>query len=153
MGLEKITKEDLAYTAGIIDGEGTIIIDKFRDKRREYGKYYYTLRIRVAMIDFEVPEWLEEIYGGSTFIKIFKRDFIRKPQAVWSITSRRAVDFLKLIKPYIKIKHKQIDIAIEFEKTCLRHGGNRKYEKLTPEICAQREILSKRIRDANQRRI
>lgn len=135
--------KDLAYAAGIIDGEGCIYIDRFVDKRRPNTRNY-VLRVKVAMTDFEVPYWFEEMFGG--FVSVYKRKDVNcRPAAIWGITNKRAIDFLNLIKPFIKIKQRQIEIAEEFEKTILRDKSKNRQTLL-------REVLFAAMQNMNQRR-
>jgi len=55
-------REDLAYAAGIIDGEGSIIIGK---GKQPVGKgYSYEVLVSVHMMDGYVPKFLSECFGG-----------------------------------------------------------------------------------------
>ena len=104
---------DLAYAAGIIDGEGCIQIIKGR--KSKYGvHYHYTLVIRVAMADPEPILWLKQTFGGGlSYIKSYKTR--EKGMYRWSIGARKAKDFLNFISPYLKAKQGQADIALEFQ--------------------------------------
>jgi len=42
----------------------------------------------------------------------------------WIIVARKARDFLELIRPYLRLKKPQADIAIQFQKA-KRYGGNK----------------------------
>ena len=139
-------KTDLAYAAGIIDGEGCIYIDHWKDLRRP-GTINYLLRIQVAMVDKEVPYWLEGKFGGTTWlVEKSKYDGSnRKNQLVWKISNKQAIDFLSLIKPFIQVKYRQIEIAEEFDKTVLR-------DKSKGRDYTTKERLYNAMHNANQRK-
>jgi len=56
-------KRKLAYTAGIIDGEGCTGILKCKESRNRTG-YSYRLEIVVANTDKRLVNWLKTTYGG-----------------------------------------------------------------------------------------
>jgi len=149
-----LANEELAYAAGIIDGEGCIYIDRFFDKRKKHNNPNYVLRIRVAMTDFEVPEWLEDKFGG--VIYLIKKDNVKhRDQCAWSLNGRNAAEFLKKIETYTKIKLKQIKIGLEFEKLRFDNipkKGRYGFLSIPPEILTLKEALWILMHDANQRR-
>ena len=116
-----MNKTDLAYFAGIIDGEGSIML--YRDKQRRTF-----MRVMVG----NTNEWLINqlcfSFGG---VKNVTRQYhlIWKPCWHWSIHGSKAVEFLKLILPYLKLKRAQAEIAIRFQE---RKSKARKYGKSHP---------------------
>ncbi len=138
---------DLAYAAGIIDGEGCIYIDRYKDKRRNEEKNMnYVLRVKVAMTDLIAPAWLLK-FGGSVRTYNYKTPKF-KPIHIWTINSDKAIDFLSLIFPFIKIKKAQIETAIDFQKTksgyCCRKSSSLN-------VIQFREQLAVKMRQLNQR--
>jgi hypothetical protein len=87
---------DLAYIAGIIDGEGSIGINKIKNYNGT-NTTYYRLLVQVCMVEGCIPQWLCDAFG--------------------------AVSFLKVILPYLKIKKEQAEIAIEFQSQRMKSGG------------------------------
>ncbi len=103
-------KTDLAYLAGLFDGEGCITIGK----RSDGNKHHY-LRASVEMANEYVPNLLKFHFGGS----VHKRDFRNRGwqiQWAWSIHTKGAGFFLKSILPYLKIKRNEAELALEFLK-------------------------------------
>lgn len=99
---------DLAYTAGIVDGEGCISINfKKNDNRCQ-------LMLKVAMHDPDVPNWLSETFGGKVYSgwqnsKLAKNSY----NYIWSKYGKSAQDLLISLLPYIKEKRPHILIAVE----------------------------------------
>ena len=60
--------EKLAYLAGIIDGEGTIVIAKGKIRKGRIN-HPYSLRLVVMNTDIRLIEWLKENFGGSIHTK------------------------------------------------------------------------------------
>lgn len=107
-------KADLAYVAGIIDGEGTICIHQ--DKAKS-GKVYLQLRVDVTNTNEWLIQWLKFALGGHTDVsrraKIGKN---WKPSWRWSVSANQASAFLKLIYPYLRLKKPQAELAIKFQE-------------------------------------
>lgn len=108
-------KVDLAYAAGIIDGEGCISIIKNKDPRCRRG-FSYRMNVQVGMGYKEIPEWLYKSFGGR--LNIVKREYAtyRREISMWGLSAQEALRFLYLISPYLKEKSEQAKIAIEFQK-------------------------------------
>ena len=60
----QVKSEDLAYIAGIIDGEGYIGITK-RIRRGKYREY--TVRISIGQTDGATLDWIKDNFGGGVF--------------------------------------------------------------------------------------
>ncbi len=117
-------KTDLAYTAGIIDGEGCIHIRRQWDKRYK-GCYKYTLTVSVASTDEWLPRWLQFAWGGCVVLN--DRSIANpkwKPAYQWQLASGKALVFLTAILPYLRLKKPQAEIGIGFQKR-QRVGGRR----------------------------
>ena len=113
---------DLAYCAGLIDGEGCITFSKDGDSN-------YRLRIKITSTDYSVLEWLQEHFGG--FIHLSRKESDKRKEAWdWYCKTEDQVIFLFGILPYTIIKRKQIIEALNylFEK---QNGGKLTEEELT----------------------
>lgn len=117
----KYSKTDLAYTAGIVDGEGCIqiTVDKHRhtniNARPNHG-----LRVVIEMCDKQLIHWLHRSYGGSMCKTIRKNN--PRPSYSWKLCSIQAKEFLILIFPYLRLKHKQARLGKEFQNRMYRRG-------------------------------
>jgi len=139
--------DDIAYTAGIIDGEGYIGIIK-RDKALSGGRITYDLRINVTMCNPLIPSWLYANFGGR-YYDFQPPSLNRKHLYEWRLEASNAGEFLKLILPYLKMKRGEAEIAIEFQDTrrvkyCRRKGK--------PNILVEAEtILHKKLGELHER--
>ena len=112
--MRKLKARDLAYAAGIIDGEGYIAIVKYPDKKCRVG-YHYALRGQVGMGNPTVPMWLYLTFDGSLgTYPPYKKGW--KERHIWQVTTAQAGQFLELILPYLKEKVGQAKIAVEFQR-------------------------------------
>lgn len=116
---------DLAYCAGLMDGEGCITFSKD-------GETNYRLRIKITSTDYSVLEWLQEHFGGFIHLSRKKSEY-NKEAWDWVCKTEDQIIFLFGILPYAIIKRAQIIEALNyhFEK---QNGG-----KLTEEELALRK--------------
>lgn len=100
----------LAYFAGIFDGEGSIGI------YQKLGKYF-TARVTVSMCDPDVPKKFHEVFGGSLTHKPALKQHC--PTEAWSVSEgngNQLLHFLELIHPYLITKGPQVWLALHYLK-------------------------------------
>jgi len=83
-------KTDLAYTAGIVDGEGSIGIAKVNVKSCKRG-YTFALNVQVTSSDEWLCQWLKFGFGGSLSHSINNAG---NPMWHWIIANRKASELL-----------------------------------------------------------
>ena len=69
---------DVAYIAGLFDGEGTILIKQYWEKKRkDKPKAYKVWRINmeISMTDESVVRWVHEVLGVGTVKRRFTNSF------------------------------------------------------------------------------
>jgi len=132
-------KVDLAYVAGIVDGEGTICIHQDRAKS---GKVYLQLRVDVTNTNEWLIQWLKFALGGHVDVsRRAERGKNWKPAWRWSVSANQASAFLKLIYPYLRLKKPQAEIAIKFQEQ-KPNRGHRSTESERAVAEAQRIVMS-----------
>ena len=119
-----ISSEDIAYIAGLFDGEGSIYYAKRIEKKKNHkGKGYRTsmsqrISMEVTMTDESVIRWLHEVLGVGTVVKK-PRKGLRKDgtkylmQYKWRCTFRDAFYVCRLLWPYAHTKLPKINQIIE----------------------------------------
>jgi hypothetical protein len=130
-------KAKYSYLAGIIDGEGSLIIS--RSNRGNYMNYYG--RIHVKNTDYRLIQWLLDKFGGNVHEHI-PADPTKHAKAYSWYFSGDAHDkevLLLALMPYLIVKKDQAKILIDF----FRMTG----EKNPP----VREILYQKIHTLNRR--
>jgi hypothetical protein len=102
-----------AYAAGLVDGEGCISITKAGDASQ--GIKYARVDIGMTRKAFHVLKKMRAEYGGS-INKL--RDQTKKWSAAstWTIGGRDSVDFLLRILPYLQLKKKQAELALDLQE-------------------------------------
>ena len=104
-----ISVEDVIWTAGFFDGEGMVAISRLLGNG--------TFRLLVEIVQVQSPpvqpvfSMLLE-FGGSIYSVPLSPG--RQPKWRWQIGGRDAALFLRTIRPYLKFKREEVDIALEF---------------------------------------
>lgn len=98
--------EVYAYTAGLIDGEGAIMLVK--------SPTFYTVRVTVVMTDMRPIDWLYRHFSGNRTDQAV-RNIEHAPGYRWDISSKNKVSaFLIPIIPYLQVKKLQAELAVQF---------------------------------------
>ena len=107
-GIEKLEKWELAYIAGIIDGEGCISIAK------SHSTMHLTPFVEVSMTNIECIRLLWTMTGMGKF-DIRKRPAPRKTVYRWPVYKKLDIYLLlRAIHPYLVVKKEQAEVMLEF---------------------------------------
>lgn len=108
----------IAYLAGIIDGEGSIYIGNFSCNPRTKVPYYQT-NIQVTNTDKELIDWLYAIFGGLVSKRTARQhaENSRKQAYIWTASGERVTHLCELILPFLICKKRQCEIMIRMRKT------------------------------------
>ena len=135
------TQLEIAYIAGIFDGEGSVDYAKrLAAKRSDRPKRYMCLRVdcTVSMTDEELIRWMHETLKlGTVRLNIKNKSPSSKPhwkdQWRWRCYHRSALKFAKLIIPFARVKRKKLQQIINHyelkqtqknDKLSLRHTND-----------------------------
>jgi len=126
--------EQIAYFAGIIDGEGSLYIGNF-SKNPKTGKPYYQTCMQVTNTDEPLIDWLVTVFGGLKNIRTKKQHSFnsRKQAYVWTATGDRLTHLCELILPYLICKKRQCEILLEMRSTYRQSYGGKGIQG-TPEM-------------------
>jgi hypothetical protein len=115
---ELTTETDLAWAAGIIEGEGAIRINSIT--KRNQGN----LVVQIASTDEAMVDWFVHRFGGT--VSKIKPAPNRKPAWRWIIASRQAAAFLWVIGEYCRIPRivEKLNLALWFQ------GQKSRYQKI-----------------------
>ena len=130
---------DLAYCAGLFDGEGCVSLVKGKYDK----KIKYSLQVKISSTDYFIIEWVQEHFGGYVTTE-HKKTVNRKEAWCWSCKISEQDMFFFSILPYSKIKRIQIIEALNYiyEK---QNGG-----RLTEKELMLREGYHKRLKAMKQ---
>lgn len=105
-----LTQVQAAYLAGLIDGEGSIML-----YRRGDGS---AMRLAITNTYRPVLEWCQATCGVGNIVDVkATHDAAKhKAQRIWLVNSQAAASVLEQIEPYLIIKKEQAQLAIEFQQ-------------------------------------
>ena len=104
--------EQLAYTAGLIDGEGYIGIVK-RHRPDFGGKRYHQPVVKLVNTDEGMVDWMAQ-FGGYKYRRK-PTTANRNPTWWWELRGWNQVEpFLRQIRPWLRTKAPHADIIAEF---------------------------------------
>ena len=139
-------REKLAYLAGIVDGEGSLLLwmNKSSTDRGQFN-----LRVNVTSTDKCLVDWIFQNFGGSIYecnspSRKSKPNW--KKQYLWQINRPEMLQFLKDIYPFLIIKKERCEIAIKFRETY-----NKRERNLTKETFGIRFALFNQMKHLNHR--
>jgi hypothetical protein len=121
---------DLAYCAGLIDGEGCIMVKRGKAYRHLTGRINpsYIASVQVRMVDEGAIRFLRDTLGGWYWRE--KPHLARgRPLYCWQIQQAAAESALRLLRPYLRVKHEQADNALALRR--LQADRNSHRTKLT----------------------
>ncbi len=146
--MKDINKEDRAYLAGLLDGEGCITIQKSNINEKAYYKLLVSFGLTYAPVLYE----MKKLFGGNVYkedmekFKICTSSIKRiesgcsniennKQVYRYHILSKEAWVFLKIVEPYCKEKKEQVKLGIEFFNGKTDGRNNRGLSKSQVERC------------------
>lgn len=142
--MDKLSKIQWSYLAGIFDGEGSVFL------RRAYNKYgkqrSYSLTITVVCGTH--LDSIEKIGNmvGKTNIETINGYGNKRYAGRIRLHNKEALIFLKGVKPYTLIKKEQTDLGIKFQKEKGTRGT-----RLTPERAILEEDAKQKLTVLNKR--
>jgi hypothetical protein len=131
---------NLAYVAGIIDGEGWIGFKAPKDKTK---KRYLAVVVEVSMTNPTIPYMLSVQFGGS-FTESGSRSENRKDQFRWILTGKGAIEFINQIYEFLLVKRKQANLAIAFMQLQELDNSNSSNESVINSFKEKMHELNKR---------
>lgn len=146
-GKQELDKVQLAYLAGIIDGEGHISISRQKSPHCKRG-YVHRAVVSVSNTQLKLMNRLKSWFGGH--IKIHKpRKFMQNKSVyewnVWAVNEQMRI--LQNVIPYLFLKRTQAEGVLHFLLTRGKMGIN----KVSDEEFLRRENLCKRVQVMNHR--
>jgi hypothetical protein len=129
MALPKHGKEDDAYLAGILDGEGCI--------SARQGKRGIDFRVVVGNVSLALMEWLTSRYGGTVYPTKTKSPR-HQPFWIWKCSRTEGVECLRAALPYLVVKREQAELFIALTELSSEARGGR---RATPDNLIRRSVI------------
>tara|TARA_R100000664_G_scaffold4588_1_gene9173 strand:- start:141 stop:557 length:417 start_codon:yes stop_codon:yes gene_type:complete len=135
-----ISETDIAYIAGLFDGEGNIQYKRYMRRRRPCEKYYptWSIRMEVAMTDESTIRYIHEVLGVGTVgpRKNGKGSLAKKKQWRWRCGFRDAYYVARLFWPY---SHTKLD---KIQKIIDHYGDSKLMSGKVVDLKKYREAMS-----------
>lgn len=133
------TETEVAYVAGLFDGEGCVSIH-FKTETRN-GKGYHQMHVRISNTHEGVLLWVQERFGGNLYNSLPGGKGGHRPGFVLQWSNKSISPFLELLLPYLIVKREAAEIGIAFRKLKKNPGRN----GLAQHIIDEREALRQRL--------
>ena len=126
-----VSDTEIAYSAGMLDGEGSIALT------RNHPSRWPSPQVSVSTTDAEVLEWLKQRFGG---VIVHKRTYAPHHKAAydWKLTDRKALAFLTQVRQFLVIERKiqKCDLLLGEYVACTPRNG-----RYTPEMARKKQAL------------
>lgn len=107
---------NLAYCAGVVDSDGHIGLHRHTYRVRVVGdakSVTYQPRLQVKQIDAGAIDVFVEEFGGHYYVDSNNKRGSARPINIWQVHSAAAGRALTALRPFLRIKWRQADIALE----------------------------------------
>jgi hypothetical protein len=140
--VRKLTPEEAAYIAGLIDGEGTISLSrKHRGEHRQ-------LMVSISNTEAPLLNYVKKTIGAGRITNKRTYQANHTPGITYAISNRQALSVLELVSPYLKTyKAKRARLILRnYVRLTPRNG------KYTPAQLKERDIFIDKFLRLNPRR-
>ena len=107
---------DIAYIAGLFDGEGSIDFKRRKEKRGKYTTNAMQITMRIEMTDESILKWIHATLKLGTVRKRNRSPSVKKhwkDRWVYTLRFRQAYQVCCLIWPYAHVKLDKIQQIID----------------------------------------
>jgi hypothetical protein len=130
-----MTEHEIAYIAGLFDGEGSIYYARRKEKKKKHnGKGYRTsmtqrINMEIAMTDEHVIRWVHEVLNVGTVVEKRKKGLRKNgtpylKQWKWRCTFREAYYVCRLLWPHAHTKLHKIEQVIDHYEPYAKNLGD-----------------------------
>jgi hypothetical protein len=126
-------ESDVAYTAGLFDGEGSVSIQK----NSQQGHPLYSLSASMKSTTLILLEYMQYLWGGGIYPGRNYNTEKHRQQWQWRLHGQAAADFLEVVRPRLLLKKEHASLGIEFQAHL--HPGST--TRITDEEASTRRAL------------
>nr|WP_238400055.1 hypothetical protein [Kocuria indica] len=135
-----------AYAAGLIDGEGCILIQKSKGPT-----YHHLVTIGMTQKALETLRRMQRAYGGN--IKMMRPSTEKWDAAYgWTVAGQEAKALLEAVLPFLVLKEEQARLAlklVDLHASLPRRFPNSPARAWTPEARERGELIKQRMHELN----
>ena len=111
-----MTENDVAYFAGLFDGEGSVYFKKMKQKKHKRpGKPVHNvtvIRMEIAMTDKDPSKWCHDLFKCGHFGERKVKEGYKR-QWRWRVAHRDALEVAMAIWPHVKTKLHKVEQIID----------------------------------------
>ena len=144
--LPKPTELELAYAAGLMDGEGYIGI-KCSERDKIQRSRSHRVYVSLGNTDEKMVKFMLDKFGG-TYYYAERKASNSKPMYTWKLSAISAVTFLGQVLPYLITKKERAEVAMEFQTTI---SNANKAKGITEELLEIRDSYMHEMHRLNKR--
>ena len=155
MKYEGVTEVEWAQLATWFDSDGFILISKERPQPSTGRRTtLYRPIVGVSNTNPLLMDWLEERFGGRTTVERPQSDK-HKESLHWlahmGLRGDKLISLLESVLPYLLLKRRQAELAIEFYQGAVwKNGGSPGERQTPPQELARREELHQAVKALNR---
>lgn len=149
---------EYAYLAGVLDSDGSfsIAIDTWRQRHLGRNPAYQEI-VAIGQCDPQAIQLAKELFGGSVRAEKARAEN-RRPMFYWQATNKIAVECVRALLPYLRIKRRQAELILALR--AIKDRGREENSELTrprvrttkPAVLAEMAVLAVAIRQLNDSR-
>jgi hypothetical protein len=136
--IDRMSDVEVAYFAGLLDGEGCVRVGKFRNKN---GALRYRAYMVIAMTDARPINWLVSTVGGKLYIDKKARSGNSKICFCWTVNAREGAAILRRAMPLLLVKSEQATNFLAFVNTLAGPGGKGMPKNIPSNVLAARRRM------------
>ena len=143
-------REEYAWLAGIIDGEGSIQISYTQGHRR--GQKYFRLILAVNMTHEACVGKCLRITCAGSIIRCYTPKMQaagHRPTFRWQVADKNAASILRRCLPFLEAKKQQAILAIQFQELKASESAQETHN-LTPSMWERRKAIKNAIHQLNR---
>ena len=126
--------EEIAYVAGLFDGEGCVMMTQRPDRS-------WQLELQLSNCDVRLLEFMVATFGGKYRIATVGRNERRYPCGVWCISGQGAEKAARAMMKYSIAKKEQLRLFLKARATVVERG-----QRISSGTHKRRRLIAKEIR-------
>ena len=138
-----MTRDEIVYLAGIIDGEGSVTIVARDDPRTT--RTQFQPRVLIFNTNAELMDWIQERFGGTLLSDPARPGRRTCYRLIWA--GRRVIELLYKVRPFLIIKAERATVVIDGWRDAPKYVGNQ--HPLPQETWCKRKMAYIEIRRLN----
>lgn len=147
--MRTMSESEIAYVAGITDGEGCLSVRRIGANR--YKQSSFSFQLFVTNTNLEMLQYLKNVTGvgyiNGPYIQN-KDGANRRPYWKWRVPQGEAIPLLVLMQPWLIVKRKVTSLVFKLRES---QNGLRNCFSLSADTVIERERIYAEIKEANRR--